>query len=74
MTSEEILQMKNVTPVAAGIYLGMNQQTIRYALQQNRAPFGFAVQNPNNGRWRYHISPAALVNYKEGHLSNNVHC
>lgn len=60
------MKMKNVTPLVAGQYLGMNQQTIRYALQQNRVPFGFATQNPETGRWSYHISPGKLIAYQDG--------
>ena len=63
--------MKKVTPIIAGQLLGMNQQTVRNALQQERAPFGFAVKNPNNSRWTYHISPAKLISYIDGREYKN---
>lgn len=66
MDRDDILKLKNVTPKIAAAYIGMSQDTIRLGLQQQRCPFGFAVHMPESGRWSYHISPEALVKYKEG--------
>lgn len=38
------------------------------ALQEQRAPFGFGVQNQETGSWAYNISPGLLVKYKRGDL------
>ncbi len=49
------------TKVAAQI-LGKAEQFIRIGLQQNRLPFGTAVQTGRD-RWSYHISPRLLSDY-----------
>ena len=69
VVESKIRSLKNVPPLMASKYLGMNQQTIRYALQQKRVPFGFAVQNPKTGRWSYHISPTKLILYQKSSLN-----
>ena len=38
-----------------------------YILQDERVPFGWAVQR--NSNWAYHISPGGLVKYKHGELT-----
>ena len=52
----------------AAQYIGWSSSTICNALKQERAPFGFAVQNPETGSWAYNISPGLLVAYKRGTL------
>lgn len=45
--------------------LGMNVQTLRLALQQERFTFGTAVKTSPN-RWTYYINETRLENYMEG--------
>lgn len=45
--------------------LGMNTQTLRLALQQERFNFGTAVKTSKN-RWTYYINPTRLEKYLEG--------
>ena len=54
-TDEEILALDNVRPDIAGRYIGWSSPTITNALKQERAPFGFAAQNPETGSWHYNI-------------------
>ena len=61
-TDEEILQYDNVPIEVASRYLGSSTATLYEALQDERAPFGWAVHR--NAQWAYHISPGALVRYK----------
>lgn len=67
-TREEILSYDNVPYQTAAKFIGWSDVTIRYALQQGRAPFGCAAQNPETGTWAYNVSPGALVKYKDGSL------
>lgn len=67
-TDEEILSYDNVPAYIAAKYIGWSTPTLYSALQQERAPFGFAVQNPEAGTWTYNISPGLLKNYKHGEL------
>ena len=46
----------------AARYLGSSTATLYEALQDERVPFGWAVQH--NSHWSYNISPGALVRYK----------
>ena len=52
-----------VTDAAA--LLGMDPQTLRYALQQGRFPFGIAIDPDESGRrrWSYYINERRLKNY-----------
>lgn len=63
---EAILRYENVPIPIAAKYIGASENTIRWALQEERATFGFAVQNPETGYWTYNISPGLLVGYKRG--------
>lgn len=45
--------------------LGMNTQTLRLALQQDKFPFGVAVKTSEN-RWTYYINEQRLENYLLG--------
>lgn len=67
ITDEDILSMQSVLPTVAAKYIDETPTFIRYGLQQNRLPFGSAVQNPG-GKWSYHISPGLLVAYQKGTL------
>lgn len=65
-TDEEILSYDNVPVDAAARYLGFSNNTIYYALQEERAPFGFAVPRASDATYcglsyTYYISPAKLV-------------
>lgn len=63
-TDEEILAYNRVPPEVAALYIEMSTPTLYSALQQQRASFGFAVQNLDTGTWTYNISPGGLVKYK----------
>lgn len=63
-TDEEVLTYDNVPVDVAAKYVKMSTATINTGLQQDRIPFGFAVQNPKTGTWTYNISPGGLVKYK----------
>jgi len=67
-TEAEIRKHNNVPVELAARYIGWSSVTIYYALQQERAPFGFASQNPKTGTWTYNISPGLLIRYKNGDL------
>lgn len=45
--------------------LGMNTQTLRLALQQNKFPFGTAVRTSEN-RYTYYVNSERLKKYLEG--------
>lgn len=67
-TEEAILAYNNVPIELAAKFIGWSDITIRYALQEERAPFGMAAQNPKTGTWSYNISPGLLLKYKSGEL------
>ena len=67
-SDDEIMAYLNVPYAVAAKYIGWSDTTIRYALQEERAPFGIAARNPETGTWSYNISPAALIKYKRGEL------
>ena len=69
-TDEEILSHSNVPFDLAARYIGWSTASVRYALQQGRAPFGCAAQNEETGTWSYNISPGLLVKYKRGDLQS----
>lgn len=54
-TDEEILGYNNVPVEVAARYIGASTATLYEALQDERAPFGFAVLRASN--WSYNISP-----------------
>jgi len=65
-TDEEILSYDNVPVNIAARYLGFSSNTIYYALQERRAPFGFAMPHESDAThkgfyYTYYISPAKLV-------------
>ncbi len=65
-TDAEILEQRNVPPYMAARYIGWGTSTLYRALQEGRAPFGFAVEC--DGHWSYNISPGLLTKYKAGNL------
>lgn len=65
-TDSEILALDNVPVYLAAKYIGWSTPTIYRALQEGRAPFGFAVEC--TGKWAYNISPGLIVKYKRGDL------
>lgn len=67
-SEEEIRAHSNVPYELAARYIGWSDISVRYALQQGRAPFGCAAQNPETGTWSYNISPGLLIRYKAGDL------
>ena len=54
--------VKNVPVKIAASRLGISQDMLRTALQQQRVLFGFAVELGGD-KWSYHISPSGLDNY-----------
>lgn len=67
-TEQQILEYDNVPYTLAARFIGWSDVSVRYALQEHRAPFGIAAQNPETKTWAYNISPGALVRYKRGEL------
>ena len=65
---KEILSHSNVPVYLAAQFIGWSTPTLYRALQEQRAPFGFGVQNQETGSWAYNISPGLLVKYKRGDL------
>lgn len=51
-----------VTIEKAAKLMHKDPQYVRYGLQQNRLPFGNAIQKPN-GRWSYNIIPIKFYEY-----------
>lgn len=66
-SKEEISGYDNVPVALAAKYIGWSSPTLYRALQEGRAPFGFAVES-NGGSWSYNISPGLLIRYKGGDL------
>lgn len=53
---------KLVSTALAAKIIGKTEDYIRFGLQQNRLPFGTAVQTGPK-RWSYHVSPKLLSDY-----------
>ena len=54
--------IKRISTATAARILDKAEDFIRYGRQQNRLPFGTAVQTGVK-RWSYHISPKLLADY-----------
>lgn len=68
-TDTEILAYDNVPVPVAAAYLGYGINSLREALQQGVAPFGYASRGKaEESKWIPHISPGQLVAYKNGTL------
>ena len=66
-TDDEILTYDNVPVPVAAAYLGCGTISLREALQQGVAPFGYSVKGEADGsKWNPQISPGLLVGYKNG--------
>lgn len=73
VTDEELLKHANVPVYLAAQSIGWSSCTLHYALQEGRAPFGFASCHENEeGKivWAYNISPKLLIAYREGKLAS----
>lgn len=68
ISEEAVLAYDNVPVDVAANFIGWSTSTLYYALQEERAPFGFAVQREGSSSWTYNISPGLLVKYKRGDL------
>lgn len=55
------VELKRLTPAQTAKILGVGVQSVRVALQQGTAPYGYAARNKT--RWTYHISPKKLNEY-----------
>lgn len=60
-------------PSEAAKRLGISTQTLRIGLQQNRFPFGTAIETTKaedsktgKSRWTYYICPSRFEKYLEG--------
>ena len=51
---------ERITPETAAKTMGVKVQFIRKGLQENRFPFGWAVQTGTTGQWTYWIGKAAF--------------
>jgi len=74
ITDEEIMSYDNVPVKVAAEYIGWSAHTLYYAIQDGRAPFGFASVNEDASTYSgcsytYNISPGLLVAYKRGTLA-----
>lgn len=67
-TEADIRRYQNVPVDVAARYLGSSPVTIMRALQDSRAPFGFASKNPQKNYYTYQISPERLIRYQSGEL------
>lgn len=67
-TEADIRRYQNVPVDVAAKYLGSSTSTIKRALQDGRAPFGFASRNPDKNAYTYQISPERLIRYQTGEL------
>lgn len=67
-TEADIRRYQNVPVGVAAKYLGSSTTTIKLALQDGRAPFGFASKQPEKNCYRYQISPERLIRYQSGEL------
>ena len=69
-TDEKIMSYVNVPVEIAAKYIGWSSCNVRYALQQERAPYGHAVQTgekpDGTPTYSYHISPGLLIGYQRG--------
>ncbi|MCQ5029636.1 hypothetical protein NE547_08810 [Flavonifractor sp. DFI.6.63] len=63
-SEETVMSYANVPVEVAAPFVGWSTTTLYAALQQGRAPFGFAVENEAKGSWAYNISPGGLIRYK----------
>lgn len=68
-TNTEILSFNEVPVRVAADYLGMTYPMLTWKLQQGEVPFGIARKNRE---WSYHISPQALVKYKNGEDNSDI--
>lgn len=67
-TEADIRRYQNVPVDIAAKYLGVSQETVYRALQEGRAPFGFAAKNPEKNAYTHQISPERLIRYQSGEL------
>lgn len=57
-----MIQAETLSPEETGKIIRMRAQSVRLGLQQQRFPFGTAVQKPD-GRWTYNIIEAKVYEY-----------
>lgn len=70
-TDDEIRELKRLNCVIAADYLGVNVNSIRIGMQQERLPIGFANHHKDRytDRWSYHIVAERLIAYKHGKIN-----
>lgn len=59
--------MERISIIKAAEQMGVSDQFLRVALQNNKFPFGTAIQISTN-RWTYYINPAAFEKFLRGEL------
>ncbi len=60
--------MEKISVAEAAKKLNVTTQFLRISLQQNKFPFGVAVDMSGKGRYRYHIFPERLDAYMKANL------
>ena len=70
-TDDEIKSMKKINCKIAGEYLGISPEAVRYGMQQEKLPIGFAIHNQDRytDSWSYHIIPERLIAYNHGTIN-----
>ena len=64
MVVKNTVEVEKMSPEETGKIIKMRAQSVRLGLQQQRFPFGTAVQKPN-GRWTYNIIEGGRVDTNE---------
>ena len=64
MESDE--NIKRVSVKVAAEELKINQEMLRYMMQAEKLPIGYAFKKPNSKRWNYIIYRGLLDQYKAG--------
>ena len=62
MVVKNTVEVEKMSPEETGKIIKMRAQSVRLGLQQQRFPFGTAVQKPN-GRWTYNIIASKVYEY-----------
>ena len=57
-----MVKAKTLSPEETGKIIRMRAQSVRLGLQQQRFPFGVAVQKPD-GKWTYNIIESKVYEY-----------
>lgn len=63
--------MKKITCQIAADYLGISSNAVRFGMQNDRLPIGFAIKNEDRytTSWTYTIIPERLIAYNYGKIN-----